>query len=90
MQLKISDIRRIIRESFEQRFKEDTDRVRRHKDGYGDDLEEDTDRVRRHKDGYGDQLEECGTDMAPAPHVEPDGDELAHVVVIPMEGKKAK
>lgn len=65
MKISVSQLRKILREQIEQYF-EDVDRVRRHEDGYGDDLEEkcmdaemeDVDRVRRHEDGYGDDLEE--------------------------------
>jgi predicted GNAT family acetyltransferase len=57
--MKIKNFRKVMREAFQKVF-EDQDRIRRHEDGYGDDLEEDQDRIRRHEDGYGDDLEEMG------------------------------
>ncbi len=96
MNLKMSDVRRIIREEWAKYLAEDVDRVRRHKDGHGDDLEEEVeaesvDRVHRHQDGYGDQLEECG-DMGAMPQLPriPDEEEQPQVIVLPLEGKQRK
>jgi hypothetical protein len=78
MRIRLSEFKKIInkflKETLEDMQNEDTDRVRRHNDGYGDDLEEDTDRLRRAKDGYGEtEFEEGVGDSAYAdPEAEDD------------------
>jgi hypothetical protein len=65
--MKKESFRKVLNEAFS-KIMEDQDRVRRHEDGYGDDLEEDQDRVRRHEDGYGDDLEEAPEDFLTSPN----------------------
>ena len=61
MKASIKEIKELINAEIKKVLlkKEDTDRLRRAADKYGEtEFEEDVDRVRRHKDGYGDDLEE--------------------------------
>lgn len=57
MKIKLSEFKKAIRtfliENLNSLKAEDDDRVRRAKDGYGDDLEEDTDRLKRAEEKYG-------------------------------------